>query len=111
MSTGSGKDAADEPAFTGEIVGNRYAINVADLVTFRDNFPVMLLLQPLLTEERVNCEPERFDGEGVRIQATTPIERWEGVLHMLRKGPRRIPKEQLRIYEQVGKQSERWKRI
>ncbi len=93
----------------------KYAVNLGDLTTFTrpDDIlnPYMMLLQPVLTREIVNCEREHFDGMAVLVDATE--ERFEAILKIIREGLGKIkavPKHKLRIYvSKTGKGG--WKRV
>ena len=102
------------------IVGQRYAVNLADLTKYapRDGGlaldPINLLLLPVLNRhETVLTEGNKWDGVAVRVQDNIPQERWDAIYQIIRAGAGRhapIPKYALRIYEsRTGTGG--WKRI
>jgi hypothetical protein len=94
----------------------RYAVNVYDLLKYvqlqeREGGlnSVLMIVRPLLSRERVECEGRAWDGDAVLVREDISEERMAGVLRLLR-GRLGIPKAELRVYAgQVG--SRTWKRL
>lgn len=90
------------------------AVNLGDLTKYVDRggglSPIMLLLRPLLTEQVVQCEGDRWDGGAVLVRADVKDEQWQAVKKVLRelKG---IPKYALRMYETGKVGNKTWKRV
>jgi len=74
---------------------------------------MQLLLAPVLLNEAVMCERERWDGMAAPVKPDIPLERWEAIYQMIRGGLGRqvpIPKHKLRIYRsRTGRGG--WERI
>lgn len=88
------------------------AVNLVDLTKYADRDgllnPVMLLLRPILTQQTVPCEGDRWDGTGVLVQADVTEERWEAIKEILRG---KIPRYALRMYEARQVTTKTWKRV
>lgn len=90
------------------------AVNVGDLTKYVDRAgglsPILLLLQPILTKQVVQCEGDRWDGASFLVRADVPDEQWQAVKKVLRdlKG---IPKYALRMYETGKVTNKTWKRV
>lgn len=90
------------------------AVNIGDLTKYVDRSggfsPVLLLLRPILTEQTVSCEGDRWDGTGVLVRADVPDEQWQAVKKVLRE-LKKIPKYALRMYETGKITNKTWKRV
>ena len=91
---------------------SQLAVNLSDLATFagQTNTP-MMLLQPVLTQEQVDAEPEQLDGAALLLAVDSQSGRWEAIYDILRNGLGKqpgTPKHVLRLYERTGS---RWTRI
>lgn len=98
----------------------KYAVNIADLMSFRkpDALPEgpLLLLQPVLERDPdkvVNAEHNKWDGMASPVKEDCPPERWDAIYQIIRHGINGhpgIPKHKLRIYQsKTGKGG--WERI
>lgn len=96
------------------------AVNIADLTVWvqqeeKQGYSVpMLLLRPLLTDEVIHCEGERWDGDSLLVDTDVAPEQWNAVYALIREGAGRrkgIHKSLLRIYEAKTKERKQWKRI
>ncbi len=93
----------------------KYAMNVADLITLKQDYPIIcdFMVAPVLTRETVDVEHGRVDGVGVLVQDTVSAEQWDAIVAMLRDGLGAFPgypRNLLRIYQsKTGRGG--WKRI
>ncbi len=93
----------------------KYAMNVADLTTLKQDYPIIcdFMVAPVLTRETVEVERGRVDGVAVLVQDTIPTEQWEAIVAVLRNGLGAFPgypRNLLRIYQsKTGRGG--WKRI
>ena len=94
------------------------AVNICDLTKYAtDNplmSPVMLILKPVLTQDVVHCEGDRWDGDAFLVKEEIDDERWTAIKQILRDGIGRlsaIPKHELRIYESGKSTNKTWRRV
>lgn len=114
--TGSGKKGENLMNMS-EQACDYFAVNIADMTAHIEPGKISFvgtLLQPVLTDERVECERKsRWDGISLRIRRDIPLSRWMAILDILRNGvgsQKPTRKNSLRIYQsKTGKGS--WKRI
>ncbi len=93
----------------------KYAMNVADLTTLKQDYPIIcdFMVAPVLTRETVEVERGRVDGVGVLVQDTVPDSRREALFSVLRDGLGAFPgypRNLLRIYQSATGHGG-WKRI
>ena len=85
---------------------SQLAVNLSDLAGFLDGpNTVMMLLQPVLTQDQVDAEPEQFDGTALLLALDSQTGRWEAIYDILRNGLGKkpgVPKHTLRRYERSG---------
>ena len=74
----------------------RYAVNLADLMVYKDPMnPVRLLLEPVLTIETVVVASDKVDGVALLLYSSDP-ERVIAILQILRM---KLKPYQLRLYQ------------
>ncbi len=94
-----------------------FAVNIADMTAHIEPGKITFvgtLLQPVLTDEQVECEGKtKWAGVALRVRRDIPLSRWMAIVDILRNGmgnwkPKH--KNSLRVYQsKTGKGS--WKRI
>ena len=96
------------------------AVNIADLTGWaqeeerRGCSVPLLLLRPILLDEVIHCEGERWDGDSLLVDPDIDPGRWDAIYTLIRDGLGRrkgIHKHLLRIYEAKNKENKHWKRI
>jgi hypothetical protein len=83
-----------------------YAVNIADLVTHRDNVLVQLMVLPAIAERQIaDCEPGRVDGGAAILQREDDAAAL--IVKLVRK---QVSKNLLRFYTKT-KNVKTWTRV
>lgn len=90
----------------------RFAINLADALTFRQRFPLVFdaLLAPVLSRELRTMSSARWDSEAALLKPDILCDQWQAIIEVLKLGQERHKIHVLRLYE-TDERGKRWRKL